>query len=108
MTKCYSVRLKSLESISSKCYKAVCFDGSSDLIPKSQVFGVDFSVTKSDAYWITEWILEKKSITYSRKKWTMFSKGKNIGQYEYKHHIPKKIELKNIKYNEALKRSKNE
>lgn len=92
MPKCYSVKLQSLYSISEKCYKAVAFDGSEDLIPKSQVFGQDYSVNKSDAYWISEWILSKKSIQYSQKKWTIFTKeGKNIGQKIIKHHKPKEV-----------------
>ena len=44
-------------SISPKAYKAVSFDGSSDIIPASQVFGQDHDVSKSDAYWISAWIL---------------------------------------------------
>ena len=36
---CYSVRLSSLTSISEKAYKAVAFDGSEAIIPKSQVLG---------------------------------------------------------------------
>ena len=35
----YSVRLSSLTSISEKAYKAVAFDGSEAIIPKSQVLG---------------------------------------------------------------------
>jgi len=104
MTKCYSVRLESLISISTKCYKAISFNGSECLIPKSQVYGQDYEVTKSDSYWITEWILEKKSIQWSNSKWTMFSKdGKNIGQITFKHHKPKKIN-KNVNYNKSLER----
>lgn len=38
------------------------------IIPKSQFFGQDYAVQKSDAYWISEWILEQKNITYSNKK----------------------------------------
>lgn len=67
-TKCYSVRLESLTSISEKAYKAVAFDGSSAILPKSQVFGPDYEVQKSDAYWISAWILEQKDIQYSSKK----------------------------------------
>ena len=67
-TLCYSVRLESLVSISDKAYLAKCFDGSSDVIPKSQVFGFDPQAKKSDAYWISAWILAKKKIQYSRKK----------------------------------------
>lgn len=92
MTKCYSVRLQCLVSISDKCYKAVAFDGSEDLIPKSQVYGQDWDVHKSEAYWISAWILERKNIQYSYKKWTMFTKdGRNVGQIDFKHHVPKKI-----------------
>lgn len=72
--KCYSVRLASLEPISRLAYKAVAFDGSSDIIPASQVFGQDYEVSKSDAWWISAWILEKKSLQYSRKKSANFDK----------------------------------
>lgn len=47
---CYSVRLSSLTAISDKCYLATAFDGSEALIPKSQVFGQDYSVSKSEAF----------------------------------------------------------
>lgn len=57
-TKCYSVRLQSLFSISDKAYKATAFDGSSDVLPASQVFGQDYDVQKSDAYWIAAWIMK--------------------------------------------------
>ena len=72
--KCYSVRLAGLEPISPLAYKAVAFDGSSDIIPASQVFGQDYEVAKSDAYWISAWILEKKNLQYSRKKSATFDK----------------------------------
>lgn len=67
-TKCYSVRLQSLVSISDKALKATAFDGSEAVLPKSQVFGPDFEVSKSDAYWVAAWILEKKDLQYSGKK----------------------------------------
>ena len=70
--KCYSVRLESLVRISDKAYKATCFDGSSDIIPSSQVYGQDLDVTKSEAWWISAWILEKKSLQYSSKKSAVF------------------------------------
>jgi hypothetical protein len=66
--KCYSVRLQSLRSISDKAYVAKSFDGSEAIIPKSQVFGVDYDVNKSDAFWVSAWILEKKELQYSTKK----------------------------------------
>ena len=71
-TKCYSVRLESLVSISDKAYKATSFDGSCDILPKSCVFGQDYEVMKSDAYWIASWILEKKQLQYSTKKEAWF------------------------------------
>ena len=67
-TLCLSVRLASLVSISEKAYKARSFDGSEDILPKSCVFGQDYDVQKSDAYWIAAWILEKKNIQWSNKK----------------------------------------
>lgn len=54
---CYSVRLKSLTSISEKAYKAVSFDGSEAILPKSQVLAQDYDVQKSEAYWISKWLL---------------------------------------------------
>lgn len=104
MIKCYSVRLASLVSISPLCYKATAFDGSEALIPKSQFFGQDYDVQKSDAYWISSWILEQKDLQYSCKKWTMFNKdGKNIGAIEFQHHKPKKINFDpNSQPNESL------
>lgn len=108
MPKCISVRLASFSSISSKCYKAVAFDGSEALIPASQYYGPDLDVTKSDAYWITEWILEKKDLQYSPKKWTIFSNdGRNIGRIEFKHHIPKKI-TKDVQHDASLIRKSEE
>lgn len=108
MNKYISVKLKSLVSISEKCYKATCFDGSEDLIPKSQVFGVDYSSQKSDAYWISEWILSKKNLQYSYKKWTYITKdGRNVGQIEFKHHIPEKLDISVIKHDETLTRPTN-
>ena len=109
MPKCISVRLQSLYSISDKCYKAVAFDGSEALIPKSQFYGQDWDVSKSEAYWISEWILQKNSLQYSPKKWTIFTKeGKNVGQITFKHHKPKKLDPSKIKHDESLKRSDSE
>lgn len=105
MVKCYSVRLKEFTSISPKCYKAVAFDGSEALIPTSQYYGQDYSVSKSDSYWISEWILQKKDLQYSRKKWTNFTKnGKNIGQIIIEHHKPKKLDISKINHDETLTR----
>lgn len=69
-TKCYSVRLESLISISDKAFKAIAFDGSEAIIPKSMVLGHDYEVEKSNAYWIAAFILEKDEcrLQYSSKK----------------------------------------
>lgn len=110
-TKCYSVRLKSLELISDKAYKAVAFDGSSDIIPASQVFGPDLEVSKSDAWWISAWILEKKSIQYSTKKSAWFQKEDNMPAVRLEsntvtvsHHTPSKIDAVKSNYIYNLKR----
>jgi hypothetical protein len=95
-TLCYSVRLKSLESISPMAYKATAFDGSTDILPKSQVFDADLDVSKSDAYWIAAWILEKKDLQYSDKKkgWWNPKTHRVEPHYniEVEKHIPAKIE----------------
>lgn len=69
--KCYSVRLKELTRISGAAFKAVGFDGSEAIIPASQIFGRDLELSKTDAYWISAWILEKRELTYSinKKAW---------------------------------------
>lgn len=105
---CYSVRLQSLTPISDKCYKAVAFDGSEDLIPMSQVFGDDYEVHKSDAYWISAWILEKKKIQYSDKKKGWFNPETSVIEPHYsitiEKHIPIKIEAVTVEPLNDLKR----
>jgi hypothetical protein len=102
MVKCFSVRLKSLTQISPICLKATDFNGNECYIPNSQFYGQDYDVAKSDAYWFTAWILSKKSLMYSDKKWTMFSKaGKNLGQIKFKHHIPNTVSGE-INYDDSL------
>lgn len=66
-TKYLSVRLDTMRRISDKCYKATAFDGSSALIPASCVYGVD-SERSTEAWWIAEWILLKRSLQFSRQK----------------------------------------
>lgn len=97
-TKCYSVRLQSLARISDKAFKATAFDGSSDIIPASQVFGQDWDVMKSEAYWISAWILGKKNIQYSAKKeaWFYNDTRKRAPEYTITTHTPKKITNKII------------
>ena len=89
-TRCFSVRLLDLQEISEKAYKAVAFDGSEAILPKSQVFGRDLDVAKSDAYWISAWILEKKPLQYSSKKEAYFDSEsrKQLPSVTIDKHIP--------------------
>jgi hypothetical protein len=104
--KCYSVKLQSLCSISEKCYKAKSYDGREALIPKSQVFGYDEDVQKSEAYWISEWILKQKDIQYSTKKVGWFNSDTNKIEQNFhitiKKHIPKKVYNIEVKPDEEL------
>ncbi|WP_319228384.1 hypothetical protein [Draconibacterium orientale] len=104
-TRCYSVRLESLTSISDKCLKATGFDGSEALIPKSQYFGQDYDVTKSEAHWISAWILGKKDLQYSGKKeaWFDSETGCQLPTYTFTKHVPKKI-TKEVEPDKELKR----
>lgn len=94
--KCYSVRLEHLVSVSDKCYKATAFDGSEAFIPKSQVYGQDYEVQKSDAYWVASWFLEKDDVRlqYSSKKEGWFDKdtGRRLPSYHIEKHVPTKID----------------
>lgn len=90
-TLCFSVRLKSLVRISDKAFRATAFDGSSDIIPSSQVFGQDFGVEKSEAWWISAWILGKKKIQYSTMKQAWFDENrKELPTYTVNHHLPER------------------
>ena len=104
-TKCYSVRLELLREISDKAYKATAFDGSTAIIPKSQVFGRDYEVMKSDAYWISAWILGQKDLQYSGKKeaWFDSDSGKMLPTYTVTHHKPEKQKSKENNIIEELK-----
>lgn len=104
-TKCYSVRLESLVSISDKAYKATCFDGSCDILPKCQVFDRDWDVMKSEAYWIAAWILEKKNLQYSTKKqaWFYNDSRKMAPNITITRHTPKRIDKK-VEHDESLVR----
>lgn len=96
--KVVSVRLKTLTEISPKCYKATDWQGNSTLIPKSQVFGQDYDVQKSDAYWISEWFARKEDfdLMISLKKIGWYNPNSvNIEpNYEIiiEHHTPEKID----------------
>lgn len=86
---CYSVRLASMERISPLAFKAIDFNGNTDIIPASQVMGRDYDVEKSDAWWISAWILEKKCITYTDKKKATFKDGKLCNVTITLHNAPK-------------------
>lgn len=94
-TKCYSVRVKSITQISPKAYKVSSFDGGEDILPSSCIFGRDYEVQKSDAYWIASWILEKKSIQYSAKKVAWFDSDtrKMLPTQVIRHHVPGKVKV---------------
>ena len=84
----------------------MCFDGSEDLIPASQYFGQDYDISKSEAYWISAWILEKKNIQYSTKKeaWFDSDTGKMLPKKIIKVHTPaKKQPVKSVAH-ESLTR----
>lgn len=104
--KCHSVRVANLEDISEKCYKVTAFDGSKAFIPKSQFFGHDYDVYKSDAYWFTAWILERSpNFQYSKKKTAYFSEdGKRLPDIQIEIHIPERIQPIESKADESLTR----
>lgn len=94
-TKCYSVRLESIVKISDKAYKVRSYNGAEDIIPASQVYGRDYDVVKSEAYWIAAWILPKKKIQWSDKKEAWFDdKGNRLPSYTITKHIPVKMQAK--------------
>lgn len=107
-TKCYSVRLKNLTQISSKCWKAEDWQGNTYLIPDSQYFGRDYEVQKSDAYWIASWIIDKEDckLMVSTKKEAWFDKEtmQMLPSYTITHHTPEKLEPKENNNIERLKR----
>lgn len=107
-TKVYSVRLKSLTSISPKAYKATAFDGSSAILPKSQVFGQDYEVQKSEAYWIAAWILEQKDLQYSTKKGGWYNPRTGLVEpsiyIEVERHVPEKLDPVEITPDQSLTR----
>jgi hypothetical protein len=106
-TKCYSVRLESMRRISDKCYSARGFDGSEALIPASQVYGQDFEVSKSEAWWITAWILERKDLQYSTKKEAHFytDTGQRAPDVTIEVHVPVAIEAQQTEPDNELIRA---
>lgn len=92
--KCHSVRLECLVRISDKAYRATAFDGSTAIIPASMIFGQDYDVMKSEAHWISSWILEQKELQYSAKKTAWFDKdtGRMLPDIKIEKHVPAKLE----------------
>lgn len=104
-TLCYSVRLQSLTSISEKAYLAKDFSGDTAIIPKNQVFGQDNEVIKSNAFWISAWILEQKDIQYSRKKEAYFyNDTRRMCNTIVSKHIPCKVQPKSDNEIKELKK----
>ena len=69
------------------------------------MFGPDYEVQKSEAYWISAWILEKKSIQYSSKKQAWFDEnGNRLPDYTIDHHTPEKREAKESNIIQEIKR----
>lgn len=102
--RCLSVRLNSFTKVSDKAYKAKAFDGSSAIIPASQVFGQDYEVSKSNAYWIAEWVLKDKQIQYSNKKTAWFDSEtrKRVPDIIIINHVPLEIKQKEVQPNKDL------
>ena len=60
----------------------------------SQVYGPDLDVAKSDAWWISEWILQQKPIQYSHKKESWFDSEtkRMLPTYTVEKHTPDKVD----------------
>lgn len=100
IAKFFSVRVRSYCEISPKATVVTAFDGSEAIIPNSQIAGVDYEVSKSDALWISEWILKQKSLQYSEKKQRNFYQSNGswrmcqFDTVEVVKHVPEKVEVK--------------
>lgn len=96
--KCYSVRIKELVEISEKCFKAFFWDGGELLIPKSQIYELDFDVKKSDSIWISAWFIEKSNVQFSRKKTAIYDTNKKtfVPIFKIEKHIPEKKNITNF------------
>lgn len=107
-TKCYSVRLQSLTQISPKCHKATDWTGNTYLIPDSQYFGRDYSVSKSDAFWIASWIIDKEDcnlmVSTKKEAWYNPAKGAIEPVIIIEKHTPEKINPVQSNYIPELKK----
>jgi hypothetical protein len=95
-----------MSPVSPACYLAKAFDGSEAYIPASQVFGEDLEVSKFEAWWISAWILERKSIQYSTKKeaWFDSENGNRLPSFTVKKHVPTSIKTTKSNIEKSLKR----
>lgn len=113
----YKVKLKEFRLLKSgKDYYAESYDGRHDFIPTQFVAKVnEFDNEYSDRaeghceVWIDSWILEKKNIQYSKKTSAYFGKRKDgtfypMPKVEMKTHTPEKLELKEVKVADELKK----
>lgn len=107
--KCHLVKPECVVSISNKAYKFCCYNGSEDIIPKSQVFGINY-FGKTPGYWVAAWLLEKKNLQYSVKKarWYNQDTGKLMPCFEITKHVPDKVKINNVELDEELIRQANE
>lgn len=101
--KVISVRLKSLRSISPKAWLAEDYNGDKDVLPKRCVWP---DLKAENAYWVAEWILEKKTLTFSRKHdgWLDTESLRVSPVVIVEHHIPVRIEPKQTDADSSLTR----
>lgn len=104
--KAYSVRLKEFTPVKGG-FRAVAFDGSSAWIPEWAYCGPDFSVSRSEAYWIAAKVLETRQLQYSIKKSADFYKKGSMWQmveYKVEKFVPERITPQQTKPDEDLVR----
>lgn len=100
--RCYLVRLKELVSISDKAFKAVAHDGTTAILPKSQV--IMPSLQHENGYWISCWIMDQKELQHSKKTVAWVNPGTFKVKYEVitEHHVPVTIAPTNNNPDESL------
>lgn len=88
--RCYLVKVKELISISDKAYKAVGHDGSTAILPKSQVI---MPGNCENEWWVSCWIMDEKELQHSKKIIAWANAGTYTVKYEvqHEHHIPKPL-----------------
>jgi hypothetical protein len=99
--KCYLVKLKDLVDISEKAYKAIAYDGSEAILPKSQIIRPD-----GDAWWISCWVMDQKQLQFSKKKvaWIDTRTMQVMPVVTIETHVPQRIEPTNADANDELVR----